>query len=125
DRVNLPSFGTNLGNPTQQQWLTGVFKAADFMLPAPFAVPTQPRNAFRGPGFKNVDLSLFKNFDLPGGGGGGSKLHGRVAAFNVANWVNLFNPVATINATTFGRVTSARTGTGGPRVIQLALKYIF
>jgi hypothetical protein len=125
DRVNLPSFGTSLGNPTQQQWLTGVFKASDFTLPASGTFGNEPRNAFRGPGFKNVDFSLFKNFALPGSAARHTKLQIRLELFNVANWVNLNNPNGSITSTTFGRVTSTRGGTGGPRVIQLGVKYIF
>jgi hypothetical protein len=125
DRLNLPSFGTNLGDPNRQKWLTGVFTAADFTFPATGTFDTEPRNAFRGPGFKNLDFSLFKNFDAPGQGGRRSKVQVRLEAFNISNWVNLNNPSGSVTAATFGRVTSARGGTGGPRVIQLALKYIF
>jgi hypothetical protein len=126
DRVNLPSFGTDLGNPCQEEWLSGVFTAADFTNPAPGTFADQPRNAFRGRGFKNIDLSLFKNFPMPGTRGSRSaKLQVRLEAFNIANWVNLNNPNSSVTAATFGRVTSARTGTGGPRVIQIGGKYIF
>jgi hypothetical protein len=124
DRVNLPSFGTNLGNPDQQKWLAGVFTASDFTFPPIGAFGTEPRNAFRGPGFKNLDLSLFKNFEVSGHSGRRSKVQVRLEAFNIGNWVNLNNPSGSVTAATFGRVTSARGGTG-PRVIQLALKYIF
>ena len=31
---NLPSFGTDLGNPSQEEWLSGVFTASDFTNPA-------------------------------------------------------------------------------------------
>ena len=65
DRVNLPSYGTDLGNPSQEEWIAGVMQASDFTFPAPGQVADQPRNAFRGPGFKNADLSLVKNFGLP------------------------------------------------------------
>lgn len=126
DRVNLPSFGTDLGNPDQQKWLTGVFTAADFTLPAPGTFGTEPRNAFRGPKFANVDFSLIKNFVLPGRGARkASKVQVRLETFNVGNWPNLNNPNTSLTAATFGRVTSARGGTGGPRVIQIAAKYIF
>jgi hypothetical protein len=128
DRVNLPSFGTDLGNPSQEKWMSGVFTAADFTLPAPGAFGNEPRNAFRGPGFKNLDLSLFKSFDVPGTGGARSaKLQIRLEAFNAFNWVNLNNPNTSLTAATFGRVTSSRNSTqsGGPRVAQLGVKYIF
>ena len=125
DRVNLPAIGTDLGNVDQQRWLTGVFTAADFALPSAGTFGTEPRNAFRGPGFKNLDFSLVKNFELPGVSAHRSKVQVRIEAFNVGNWVNLFNPSGNLTAATFGRVTTARTGTGGPRVFQLGAKYIF
>ena len=121
DRLNLPPNGTDLGNPSQQDWLTGVFDAADFTPPAAGQFANQPRNAFRGPGYKNVDLSLFKNFDLPGFSGRPSTFQVRIEAFNAFNWVNLNNPVGTQNVASFGRVTSART----MRVVQLGGKWMF
>ena len=88
----------------------------------------QPRNAFRGPGFKNADLSLVKNFRLPAfTGTRDSTLQVRIETFNAFNWVNLNNPVSQTNNTNFGRVTSARAygATGGPRIVQLGVKYMF
>ena len=52
--------------------MAGALQAADFPLLATGAIGNEPRNAFRGPGFKNVDLSLFKNFRLNGVGAGDS-----------------------------------------------------
>lgn len=128
DRVNLPSFGTDLGNPSQEEWLAGVFTAADFPSPAPGTVANQPRNAFRGPGFKNADISLVKNFRFPGfSAGNDSTIQVRIETFNAFNWVNLNNPVSTRNAADFGRVTGSRGNgaTGGPRIVQLGIKYLF
>jgi hypothetical protein len=34
-------------------------------------------------------------------------------------------PSSPVTSATFGRVTSTRGGTGGPRVIQIGGKYIF
>jgi hypothetical protein len=128
DRVNLPSFGTDLGDVDQERWLSGVFTAADFTLPAPGTFGNEPRNAFRGPGFKNVDLSLFKNFDVPGTRGARSaRLQVRLEVFNGLNWVDLNLPNSSLTSATFGRVTSSRSSaqSGGPRVAQVGLKYIF
>ena len=128
DRVNLPSYGTDFGDPSQEEWLAGVMNASDFTNPAPGQVADQPRNAFRGPGFKNADLSLVKNFRLPNfTGTRDSTLQVRIETFNAFNWVNLNNPVSQTNNTNFGRVTSARVygATGGPRIVQLGVKYMF
>ncbi len=128
DRVNLPTRGTDLGDPSQQQWFDGVMNAADFTNPAVGAFANQSRNAFRGPGFKNIDLSIFKNFQAPGvAGGRAATFQIRVEAFNVMNWINLNNPVTNVNNANFGRVTGTRASNqvGGPRTIQLAAKYLF
>lgn len=124
DRVNMPSFGTDLGNPSQDDWFSGVFTAADFPLPGQGSVGNEERNAFRGPGFRNVDFSLVKNFDLPLGART-SNLQVRVETFNAFNWVNLLNPNANTNNANFGRVTGVRGATGGPRVVQLGVRFSF
>lgn len=124
DRVHMPAFGSDFGNPTQAQWFAGVFTAADFPVPAQGEVGNQPRNAFRGPGFKNADLSLVKNFRVPVGARE-TVLQVRIEAFNAFNWVNLNNPVSSTNSASFGRVTGVRGGTGGPRVVQLGARVTF
>ena len=121
DRVNLPASGTDLGNPSQEDWLAGVLNAADFTNPAPMTLADQQRNAFRGPGYKNMDLSLFKNFDFAGFNGRRSSVQVRLEAFNAFNWVNLNNPVSNTNSANFGRVTGARA----MRVVQLGAKWLF
>ena len=125
DRVHLPSFGADFGSPTQAEWFAGVLNAADFPLPAQGEVANQERNAFRGPGFKNADVSLVKNFPMAIGVRG-ANLQVRLEAFNAFNWVNLNNPVSTVNNPSFGRVTSVRGGgTGGPRLVQLGVRFSF
>ena len=128
DRVNLPSYGTDLGNPSQEEWIAGVMQASDFTFPAPGQVADQERNSFRGPGFKNADISLVKNFGLPGlSTGRDSSFQVRLEMFNAFNWVNLNNPVSNVNNTNFGRVTGSRGNgaVGGPRVVQLGFKWMF
>ena len=121
DRVNLPASGTDLGDPSKDEWLSGVLSAADFTNPAPGTFANQPRNAFRGPGYKSVDLSLFKNVEFAGLNGRRSTVQIRVEAFNAFNWVNLNNPVSNTNNANFGRVTGARQ----MRVVQLGAKWMF
>jgi hypothetical protein len=125
DRVNLPASGADLGSPSQDQWLAGVLNAADFTNPAPGTPADQPRNAFRGPGFRNLDFSLVKNFRFPGLATNESTLQVRLELFNAFNWVNFNNPSGSVTAASFGRVTSQRGGTGGARVVQLGAKWIF
>lgn len=119
------SGSADIDSPSQDDWLNGVLDPSAFTNPTGSA-SNQERNSFRGPGFKNLDLSLFKNFAVPGRGGArAAKLQVRLEVFNIGNWVNFNNPSGSITSNNFGRVTSARGGTGGPRTMQIGLKYIF
>jgi hypothetical protein len=89
-----------------------------------------PRNSLRGPGYENLDMSLFKDI-LPE-----RRIHGQfqVEAFNTFNHTNLANPTSSVSSGTFGQITgtSASTGTvnmtstvGSPRIFQFVAKLIF
>ena len=45
----------------------------------------------------------------------------RGEAFNVLNHVNPLDPVTTLTSSTFGQIQAAND----PRILQLALKYVF
>jgi hypothetical protein len=99
------------------------------------------RNVLTGPGRNNWDLALLKNFKLPWFGREGSTLQFRLETFNTFNTVQWSNISAGCNGDpnadgtiAFGRpcggsqynqgngeVTSAYS----PRIVQLALKFIF
>jgi hypothetical protein len=92
-----------------------------------FTYGTLPRNAFRGPGYINTDLSLGKHFYLFG-----EKLDTelRADAFNVFNHTNFATPSTAINSPTFGAISSvvgatSATNPTGPRIVQLALHLRF
>jgi hypothetical protein len=120
DRPNTPAAGTDLGNPSQELWRSGVFAAADFPRPAPGTVGDLPRNVYRGPGYLNTDLSLVKRVAVPAlSRDAGVQI--RVEAYNLFNTVNLNNPVTNLSSSLFGRVTSARPS----REIQLGLRFTF
>lgn len=79
-----------------------------------------PRNFLRGPGQKNVDLSLFKNFPVTET----TTVQFRAEFFNIGNWENFNNP--NNNLAVFSTVaTTPPLSASGPRVIQFALKYSF
>jgi outer membrane receptor protein involved in Fe transport len=80
-------------------------------------IGNEGRNIVRGPGFVRTDLSLFKNFDFPGG----SRFQFRVEAFNLFNNVRFGQPGGTIGTATFGQITTADDA----RIIQLGFKYQF
>jgi hypothetical protein len=117
DRPDTPSFGTTLPDTSQSAYINGLFKASDF--PRPAVIGNLPRNAYRAPNYKTMDLSLFKNFAL--GGGSARKIQFRAEAFNLLNDVNLDRPNGNLASGTFGRSTRSFPG----REIQFALKLIF
>lgn len=75
------------------------------------------RNAFRGPSFKDVDLSLVKTTALSER----VKVEFRADAFNLFNRVNLYNPISDISSGQFGVSPAAFD----PRQMQLGLKVMF
>lgn len=84
--------------------------------PAAFAVPANDsipgnsgRNAFRGPGIYNMDLSLSRAFSLHRVREG-AVLTFRADAFNALNHANLNNPANLFGSPTFGLATYGREG---------------
>ena len=75
----------------------------------------------RGPGFQNLDMSLFKQFPIHET----IKLEFRAEAFNLPNSHSFANPSANLNflnTSGFSQITSSR---GNPRILQLALKLYY
>ena len=75
---------------------------ADFPTPAPGENGNLPRNAYRGPGYIDVSLSLTKKFRVQQRWSGEFRLD----AFNAFNRVNLADPTMDLSSTNFGKVTS-------------------
>ena len=78
---------------------------------------TETRNAVRGPGFAQTDLSVFKNVELRSG----QRIQVRIELFNLFNQERFGQPGNSIGTANFGRITSAADG----RVAQLGVKYLF
>ncbi|HYL39120.1 MAG TPA: carboxypeptidase regulatory-like domain-containing protein [Bryobacteraceae bacterium] len=111
---------------------------AGFAEAAPSTLGNAGRNAFIGPGFYSVDLSVARFFALPWLGEGG-RLRFRADFFNVLNHANLGNPDSVFTAplsSTFGVATFGRQGSPSgfpavtplnetPRQIQLSVKVEF
>ena len=98
--------------------IEGWFKIAAFASPASGTDGSGRRNIIDGPGYRSVDLGLFRDLGLPGR----TTLQFRLEATNVLNLVNLQNPGTNLNApATFGRIRSARE----MRRIQLGARFSF
>jgi Carboxypeptidase regulatory-like domain/TonB dependent receptor len=75
------------------------------------------RNSVQGPGYVNWDFSAFKNFRLTET----KEIQFRGELFNILNHTNFRLPVSDIESPTFGQIQSDVS----PRVIQVALKFLF
>ncbi len=107
----------NAGPHTPNQWVSrSAFQRLD---PATQAgqFGNEGRNVARGPGIASVDLSLFKNFAI----GETKRVQFRAECFNLANHANFALPQNDIASPEFGQILEA----GPPRLIQLAVKFVF
>lgn len=103
---------------SKQEVIAQYFNPAAFQLNAIGTFGNAPRNFMRGPGAVTFDLALMKNFGIREG----HRLQVRGEAFNAFNRANFNNPFAQANTPArFGRIESA----ADPRIMQVALKYIF
>ncbi len=93
------------------------FNKAAFAAPAAGTIGNLGRNVVEGPGMKNVDLTLSKDFRVREG----HALQFRLESANAFNMVNLSNPENRFNRATFGTISSTR----GSRIFQVGLKYSF
>jgi hypothetical protein len=112
----------HVSNATIQQW----FNPGDFVSPGNYTFGNTGRNILFGPGTKQFDLSVFKDFAF--NESGSRRLQFRAEGFNVLNTPQFNNPNAQIGNAAVATITSA----GAPllfqrtsREIQLALKLYF
>jgi hypothetical protein len=78
---------------------------------------TAGRNIVQGPAYSNWDLSALKNFRMTES----KQFQFRAEFFNVLNHTNFRLPDSDISSPNFGKIQAARD----PRVIQLALKFLY
>ena len=71
----------------------------------------------RGPGIADVDLSLFKYFNIDES----RRVQFRAECFNLLNHPNFGLPENDLESPAFGQILQA----GPPRLLQLALKFVF
>ena len=76
-----------------------------------------PRDYLRGPGYKDIDLGLLRDFHF----GDRWMFQLRGEATNVFNMVSLNNPTATLSSGNDGKITSAAS----PRLIQVGARLTF
>ena len=111
-----------LSNPTVHQW----FNTSAFVSPGQYVYGDEGRNSVYGPGTRQFDLSMFKNFRL--GASETRRAQFRAEVFNIFNTPQFDNPGTSIGSATAATITAA----GNPplfqrtsREIQVALKLYF
>jgi hypothetical protein len=106
--VELPA-----GERTPSRW----FNTAAFQTAPQFTLGNASRNPVRGPSYRNVDLAISRRLVMAGT----SAIELRAEAFNLLNTPPLGAPNGLAGTAAFGTITTA----GDPRVVQLAVKYLF
>jgi hypothetical protein len=115
----------NAGPHTVHQW----FNTAAFTPNQSLTFGNAGRNIVVGPGFHNFDFSVMKNTRI----GEQANLQFRAEVFNIANHPNFALPANILAAPNFGTLfqtpdaaqNNVGLGSGGPRLIQFAVKISF
>lgn len=111
--ITTPHYTHGSTNDKITQWFT----TSAFTAPADNTFGNAGRNILIGPGTFNIDFSAHKVFSF----GERYQLQYRAEFFNFLNHPQFYNPDTTLSDSTFGQITSARD----PRIIQMALKFLF
>jgi len=118
NRPNLVGNPNN-GPRTPQEWFN--LSAFQQLQPDPLGrfqvFGDEGRNVVQGPGYVNWDFSAFKNFPVTES----KEFQFRGELFNILNHTNFRLPVSDISSPNFGQIQQDV----GPRVIQVALKFLF
>ena len=119
NRADFTGGSTDIGKVTRTPTGVEFFSANERALfKTPEAGQTgSARNLFTGPGFFQVDLGIFKNFQV-----GRKRLEFRMEIFNVLDTVNFNEPNSLAMAGSFGTITDTRVP---PRIVQLGMKLYF
>jgi hypothetical protein len=132
NNLNMPGNTQTVDQVAPVQILHGVGPGSPWFSASSFAAPTANgvagntgRNFLNGPGFFNLDASLFKVITYKER----YSLEIRGEAFAITNTPQFANPGTTLGSSTFGYITGTiggnSTASNGNRVLQLGLKFNF
>ncbi len=105
----------------------GVGPDEPFYDPAAFANVTEQRygttgrNQFYGPGYWNVNMSVFRTFQLPGN----KRIQVRVESFNIPNHPLWNNPNGSVTSGSFMRITGTSGNNPGNRYVRFGARFEF
>ena len=112
DRPNVVG-DPGVANPTIARW----FNTQAFAVGPVGTFGNAGRSVILGPGAWNVDAALSRSFATVEN----QRIDFRAEAFNLFNHARFGNPVTDMNSPAYGQILSARD----PRIVQLAVKYVF
>ena len=117
-------FGTQrpnlVGDPTlprEQRTVARWFNTSAFAAAPAFTIGTSSRNPVRGAGYRNVDVAVIRRVAVSRT----RAIEVRGEIFNATNTPAFGAPNTTVGSAAFGTITTA----GDPRVVQLAVKFVF
>jgi hypothetical protein len=116
DRANLVG-DPNLSNRSPQQWFNIAAFTRNPVVTGSPVDGNSARNLLDQPGFKTVDLAVFRDFRIRERFG----IEFRVEGTNTFNMVNMNPPNATVGNATFGQITTALP----MRQLQIGLRLTF
>ncbi|MEO8025951.1 MAG: carboxypeptidase regulatory-like domain-containing protein [Bryobacteraceae bacterium] len=119
DRADIVGDPNISGDRTKAQQILQYFNTSAFTVNAVGTFGNLGRGTMRGPGYSNVDFSMFKKFAMPYKES--HSIEFRAEAFNLFNHATLGNPNTNRSSSQFGRIVSA----GDPRILQFGLRYAF
>jgi hypothetical protein len=119
ERHNTNGQNAGLSGSVESR-LNEFFNVADFSQPATYTYGNVARTLpnIRGPGLRNIDFSLFKNFAIRERW----TVDFRAESFNLFNTPQFSGPNTSVTSSLFGVITSQANS---PRQNQLALKILF
>jgi hypothetical protein len=119
--VDPSILGRRITDPStaQQELPASAFRAPTV---ADYSCCILGRNTFFGPALKNVDLGIYKTFQMPYDEK--HKLLFRADLFNAFNHVQYSFPVSDLASVNFGRIINT-ANLYSPRVIQFSVRYRF
>jgi hypothetical protein len=106
--------------PKNERTIDLWFDTGAFAVNQPGTIGNAGRNLIYGPGTRNLDLMVSRQFVMPWQEGR-HFVQFRAEAFNATNTANFGAPATGIGTPTAGRIAAA----ADPRRIQFALKYVF
>ena len=128
--TTAPAQTGNLVTPGQvypsNQNLSHWINTAAFALPALGTYGNLGQNNIKGPGVFQFNMALSRTFAIRER----KTIQVRAESFNLPNHLNPSVPTGSLSSSTFGQILSDISGNNGldagdPRIIQLAMKFVF